>query len=92
MSKVSADKGLEELMPRCKTKDTEDFPELIDHLDDDPKAGCWNCRVWEAIDRSFISKEAVEAAFELLDKGHGGGNYRRLITQAREALGLGEEK
>lgn len=41
---------LEKLLPRCPTKDTDDFPEIKEHLDDDPKAGCYNCRLWEAID------------------------------------------
>lgn len=42
-----ADTELEKLMPRCKTSDKEDFPD--EHLDDSER--CWNCRVWEAIDK-----------------------------------------
>ena len=37
---------LDKLMPRCKSKDTHDFPELINDKD----SRCWNCRTWEAID------------------------------------------
>lgn len=36
---------LEKLMPRCKTKDTHDFPGLK------PGERCPNCEIWEAVDR-----------------------------------------
>jgi hypothetical protein len=45
--------SLEKLMPRCKVKDTDDFPEL-EHKDD--SARCWNCRVWEAIDSHSLQE------------------------------------
>lgn len=35
---------LEEIMPRCKTKDIHDFPDLMEH------GRCWNCKTWDAID------------------------------------------
>lgn len=43
------------------------------------------------IDKHYLSKQRVVEAFKLLEHGHGGGNWRRLVIQAREALGL-EEK
>ncbi len=47
---------LEKLMPRCKTKDTDDFkgPE---ELGRDER--CFNCRAWEAIDQRCKEAEKV---------------------------------
>ena len=39
--------------PRCKTKDTEDFPDL-------GESHCFTCRAWDAID-AYVSKQ-VDAA------------------------------
>lgn len=36
---------LEKLLPRCKTKDTHDFPDLKDG------ERCSSCELWEAIDQ-----------------------------------------
>lgn len=37
---------------RCKTRDTEDFPELKDHLD----GRCATCEMWEVYDEYFELK------------------------------------
>lgn len=62
---------LEKLMPRCKTKDTDDFPEIVEHLDADPEAGCFNCRVWEALDQ-YITDRIIEELLPLEQLAHNG--------------------
>lgn len=67
--------------------------EILDkHFSDSIPGNAWNKSiVKQAILDRYISKQRVVEAFKLLEHGHGGGNWRRLVIQAREALGL-EEK
>lgn len=62
MTPPQPQKDLETLMPRCTTKDTHDFPELLDDND----GRCWNCRTWDAIDAyaKAYAKKVAEEAFE----------------------------
>lgn len=44
---MSKYRSLEKLLPRCKSKDTHDFPGLK------PGERCPNCEIWEAVDREI---------------------------------------
>lgn len=56
---------LEKLLPRCKTKDTHDFPDLKDG------ERCHSCELWEAIDQ-YADERVVEELEKVVNLGEAG--------------------
>jgi hypothetical protein len=42
----------------------------------------------QVITQNYRSVDSIKEAFDVLDKGHGGGNFRRLIILAKERLDI----
>ena len=78
---------LEKLMPRCKTKDTDDFkgPE---ELGRDER--CFNCMAWEAIDQRCKEAErrGIEKGLKLESSRHvvNEGQLNQQLNEIRNAL------
>ena len=74
-------KGNKYLIKRCPTKDTHDFPELLES-----GGRCGNCKLWEEVDAHV--KEELEAIMGAgYDDMHGTYDYNRIVEALEKRLG-----
>lgn len=70
---MTSQSDLEKLIPRCETKDTDDFPELL--KDEDGR--CYNCKLWEAIEAYSTQQVTTARVDEIVYARHAVAHMNR---------------